>query len=383
MKDKFTVPKLSKSSSTWFVFFRFNGKLYQRKNELNRIHDLKERERQFLILCDVYHEKLKSGWNPNVPEIIKKQSDLTLIEALKFALEKKKPNISSKTYSGYNGSLNFLETAIKTIGLTNLNIVDAKRIHVKLIMEKAKELNTWSNKAHNKHLNHFKAILSELIQWDIIEVSPAYKVDNLKVSAPDANHPASKTDMQRIRTELETNHYNFYIFCITIFFTGIRPEEILKIKLSMVNLKDSTITLPPEITKTNKKRIVPISHFLLPYYESMQFGNLPKSYYLFGSFREPGKGNLGKFEDFIPAPTHINRDTATRRWEAIVKKKLKIPMSMYAMKKAGANALILAGVSINAIKDLFGHTSEVTTQIYITNLKEVNRKEILEKGTDF
>jgi integrase len=383
MKDKFTVPKLSKSSSTWFVFFRFNGKLYQRKNELNRIHDLKERERQFLILCDVYHEKLKSGWNPNVPEIIKKQSDLTLIEALKFALEKKKPNISPKTYSGYNGSLNFLETAINKIGLTNLNIVDAKRIHVKLIMEKAKELNTWSNKAHNKHLNHFKAILSELIQWDIIEVSPAYKVDNLKVSAPDANHPASKTDMQRIRTELETNHYNFYIFCITIFFTGIRPEEILKIKLSMVNLKDSTITLPPEITKTNKKRIVPISHFLLPYYESMQFGNLPKSYYLFGSFREPGKGNLGKFEDFIPAPTHINRDTATRRWEAIVKKKLKIPMSMYAMKKAGANALILAGVSINAIKDLFGHTSEVTTQIYITNLKEVNRKEILEKGTDF
>ena len=383
MKDKFTVPKLSKSSSTWFVFFRFNGKLYQRKNELNRIHDLKERERQFLILCDVYHEKLKSGWNPNVPEIIKKQSDLTLIEALKFALEKKKPNIYPKTYSGYNGSLNFLETAIKNIGLTNLCIVDCKRIHIKLIMESAKELNTWSNKAHNKHLNHFKAILSELLQWDIIEVSPAYKVDNLKVSAPDANHPASKTDMQRIRTELETNHYNFYIFCITIFFTGIRPEEILKIKLSMVNLKDSTITLPPEITKTNKKRIVPISHFLLPYYQSMQFGNLPKSYYLFGSFREPGKGNLGKFEDFIPAPTHINRDTATRRWEAIVKKKLKIPMSMYAMKKAGANALILAGVSINAIKDLFGHTSEVTTQIYITNLKEVNRKEILEKGTDF
>jgi integrase len=383
MKVKYTLPKISKTTSLWYVHFRYEGKQFRYKLHYNKIEDLKERQMYFEDLCREILTDLKAGWNPNIKGISTPKSELTLIEALKFALEKKKPNISPKTYSGYNGSLNFLETAIKNIGLTNLCIVDCKRIHIKLIMESAKELNTWSNKAHNKHLNHFKAILSELLQFDIIEVSPAYNVKNLKVSAPDANHPASKTDMQRIRTELETNHYNFYIFCITIFFTGIRPEEILKIKLSMVNLKDSTITLPPEITKTNKKRIVPISHFLLPYYESMQFGNLPKSYYLFGSFREPGKGNLGKFEDFIPGPTHINRDTATRRWEAIVKKKLKIPMSMYAMKKAGANALILAGVSINAIKDLFGHTSEVTTQIYITNLKEVNRKEILEKGTDF
>jgi len=382
MKDKFTIPKLSKGV-IWFVFFRYNGKLHRFKEQLNRIKDLKERERLFLILRDVLHDKLKAGWNPEIPEIIKKQSDLNLIDALRFALEKKKPNISPKTYSGYNGSVNFLETAIKNIGLSNINIIDVKRVHVKLIMEKAKELNTWSNKAHNKHLNHFKAILSELLQWDIIENSPAFKVDNLKVSAPDANRPTNKDNMGRIRTELETNHRNFYIFCITIFFTGIRPEEILKIKLSMVNLKDSEIVLPPEITKTNKKRVVPISPHLLPYYESLQFEKLPKDYYLFGSFREAGKGNLGKFEDFIPAPTRINRDTATRRWETIVKKKLQIDMNLYAMKKAGANALILAGVSINAIKDLFGHTSEVTTQIYITNLKEINRKEILEKGTDF
>ena len=382
MKDKFTIPKLSKGV-IWFVFFRYNGKLHRFKEQLNRIKDLKERERLFLILRDVLHDKLKAGWNPEIPEIIKKQSDLNLIDALRFALDKKKPNISPKTYSGYNGSVNFLETAIKNIGLSNINIIDVKRVHVKLIMEKAKELNSWSNKAHNKHLNHFKAILSELLQWDIIENSPAFKVDNLKVAAPDANRPTNKDNMGRIRTELETNHRNFYIFCITIFFTGIRPEEILKIKLSMVNLKDSEIVLPPEITKTNKKRVVPISPYLLPYYESLQFEKLPKDYYLFGSFREAGKGNLGKFEDFIPAPTRINRDTATRRWEAIVKKKLQIDMNLYAMKKAGANALILAGVSINAIKDLFGHTSEVTTQIYITNLKEINRKEILEKGTDF
>jgi len=383
MKAKYTLPKISQTTSLWYVHFRYEGKQFRYKYDLNKFEDLKERQIYFEELCKELLEDLKKGWNPNIKGISTPKTELTLIEALKFALEKKKPNISPKTYSGYNGSVNFLETAINKIGLCKINIIDVKRVHVKLIMEKAKELNTWSNKAHNKHLNHFKAILSELLQWEIIEVSPAYKVNNLKVSAPDANKPANEVDMARIKNELKTNHYNFWVFCATIRFTLIRPEEILKIKLSMIDLKNSTITLPPEITKTNKKRIVPISPFLLTYYESLQFENLPKDYYLFGSFRESGKGNLGKFEDFIPAPTHINRDTATRRWEAIVKIKLGIDMNMYALKKAGANALILANVSINAIKDLAGHTSEMTTQIYITNLKEINRKEILEKGTDF
>lgn len=383
MSAKYSIPKLSKNASSWYVYFNYNGKRYRYKHDLNRIKDLKERESEFNTLAEFLKLELKKGWNPELPEIITQKQDFYIIDALRFALDKKKDNISTKTYSGYNGTVNFLETTIKKIGLTALQISDTKRVHIKMIMEKAKELNSWSNKAHNKHLNHFKAILSELIQWDIIEVNPAYNVKNLAVSEADANKPASKKDMERIRLELETNHYNFYVFCITIFFTGIRPEEILKIKLSMVNLKDSEIILPPEITKTNKKRVVPISPHLLPYFEKANFQNLPKEYYLFGSFREAGKGNIGKFEDFIPAPTHLNRDTATRRWETIVKKKLGIDMNLYAMKKAGANSLILAGVSINAIKDLFGHTSEVTTQIYITKLKEINRKEILEKGTDF
>lgn len=383
MDNSFTKPKLCKSGNSWYVYFVFNKKQHRLKENHNRIADLKEREERFNILARFMHQRLKEGWNPDHTDPVNEQSKFTLIEALRFALDKKKTNISPKTYSGYNGSVNFLETAIINIGLKELKIIECKRVHVKLIMEKAKELNSWSNKSHNKHLNHFKAVLSELLQWDIIENSPAFKVDNLKVSAPDANKPASKEDMLKIRTELETNHYNFYVFCITIFFTLIRPEEILKIKLSMVNLKDSEIVLPPEITKTNKKRVVPISPFLLVYYKSLQFEKLPKNYYLFGSFREVGKGNIGKFKDFIPAPTHVKRDTATKRWETIVKKGLGIDMNLYAMKKAGANALILANVSINAIKDLAGHTSEVTTQIYITNLKEINRKEILEKGTDF
>ena len=285
--------------------------------------------------------------------------------------------------SGYKGTVNFLKTSVTLIGLNKLPIVEAKRAHIKLVMEKAKEERNWTNNAYNKHLNHLKAILSELIQWDIIENNPAHKINNLEVSESNANIPASVQEIEIIKTELETKHLEFYSFLITIFHTGIRPEEILKIKLEMVNLKKSEIILPAEITKTKRKRIVPINQFLMVYYKKMNFELLPKDYYLFGSFREPGKGNIGKHKDFIPGPTHINRDTATKRWEKIVKKGLGIQMNMYALKHHGANMKILAGLELDSLRELYGHTSKLMTEKYAKVVKEVYRKNILENSPEF
>ncbi|TDO66951.1 integrase [Flavobacterium chryseum] len=383
MKSIYTIPKVVKYddlSKSWFIYFRYDKKLFRFKYGINYISNYKKREAEANILRDALHQKLKEGWNPLLPELVIDDPKLTLIESLDFAIEKKKPNIGSKTFSGYNGTIKFMKNSIEALSLNNLLITDTKRSHIKLIMEKAAEQRKWTNSAYNKHLNHLKAILSELIQWDIIPTNPAHKINNLAVAESRANVPASDNDFFKIKKEMQSKHSNFWNFCSTIFYTGIRPEEILKITLEMIDLENSKITLPPEITKTNRERVVPINQHLIEIFKSMQFGNLPDNYYLFGSFRQSGKGNVGAKLDFIPGSTKLKRDTATKRWERIVKKGLEINMNLYAMKKHGANKMILAGVSIDALKDLFGHTSQVTTQIYITDLKEINRKNILENA---
>jgi site-specific recombinase XerD len=63
------------------------------------------------------------------------------------------------------------------------------------------------------------------------------------------------------------------------------------------------------------------------------------------------------------------------------KRNFKYKYDCILLKKYGANEKILAGLSVNALRELFGHSSEVTTQIYITNLR--NRKEILSKSPKF
>ncbi len=155
------------------------------------------------------------------------------------------------------------------------------------------------------------------------EANTACKIKNLKVRESKANIPATPEQQKTIRECLIKKHPHFYVYIITIFHTGIRPNEILQIKLNMIDLDKQQIILLPEITKTNKERIVPINNYLLQHFENMELKVHPSDFYLFGSYRKAGKGNVGNHIDFIPAPTHVKRDTATKRWHKMSKSRIE------------------------------------------------------------
>jgi len=386
MKEIFTIPKLVKYDDTkksWYIFFRYNKKLFRYRFNLNRIEDISEREFEFKQACVYLHSKLKSGWDPGINSSEEELSEYTLTEALAFALDKKKPNVSIKTYQGYSGTVRFVNIALAKLELSDIKVVKTKRIHIKLILDSVASERGWSNKAYNKHLGYLKAVISELIQWDIIETNPASNIKTLPVSESSANVPASLIEIDLIKKELSTNYISFYVFVITIFHTGIRPAELLKIKLSMVNLTAGEFNLPPEITKTNKKRIVPINKHLLKFYKNMDFEKLSKDYYLFGTFRVPKRIYKQIEPDFIPGPNKVSRCTATRRWEDIVKIGLMIDMNLYAMKHYGADQKILAGISLETLRELYGHSSVLMTEKYAKVVKEVYRRQILDQSPDF
>jgi integrase len=386
MKSIYSIPKVVKyddPSKPWFVYFRYDGKLYRYKYGINYITNLKKREIEANLLRDALLEKLKDGWNPNVPDLISAQSNFTLSEALDFSLEKKKLTLADKTKIDYSCTVKFSKEAIKTLQLNNLPIVVTKRIHIKLILEKIKEQRKWSNKAFNKNLGYLKAILSELMQWDIIENNPAHGIRSLKVGEIIANTPATDEEVKLIKEKILSEFPSFYIYIISIFHTGIRPDELLHIQLKMVDLAKNQIILPPEITKTDIGRIVPINQFLKSHLEKLEFSKLNPEYYLFGSKREFSNRGLKKDLDFIPGPNRLNRDCASKLWRKLIKDGLNIKTTMYSLKHLGADKKILAGVDLDALRELYGHTSKRMTLRYAKIVKEVNRNQILEKSPDF
>ena len=386
MKSIYTIPKLVKYddlSKPWFVFFRYSGKLFRYKYGINYITNLKKREAEANIICDALLQKLKEGWNPNIPDVVNNFSSLTFSEALDFAIEKKTPNLGSKTLCDYKSTVKFIKEALKATNMTKLLVADTKRIHIKLIIEKTKEQRKWSNKSFNKNLGYLKAILSELMQWDIIENNPAHGIKSLKVGEITAFTPATDEEVKLIKEKILAEFPSFYVYIISIFHTGIRPEELLHIKLKMIDLKKSQIILPPEITKTDIERIVPLNPFLKNYFEEMKLSDYPDEYFVFGSKREFTNRGLKKDLDFIPGPRRLNRDCASKLWRKLIIDGLKINVNMYSLKHLGANKKILAGVELDALRELYGHTSKMMTLRYAKVVKEVNRNQIMEKSPDF
>lgn len=386
MKSIYTIPKLVKYddlSKPWFVFFRYSGKLFRYKYGINYITNLKKREEEANIICDALLQKLKEGWNPSIPETIDTRSDLTLIAALNFALEKKLQTLAKKTKIDYSCTVKFATKAINTLKLGPLLIAETKRIHIKLILEKIKEQRSWSNKSYNKNLGYLKAILSELMQWDIIENNPAHGIKSLKVGEIIANTPATDEELVRIKDKIRSEFPSFLVYLSCIFHTGIRPDELLHVQLKMIKLDNNQIILPAEITKTNINRIVPLNPFLKSDLQEMILENYSDEMYLFGSRREHQNRGLKKDLDFIPGPKRLNRDAASKLWRQLIKIELGIDVNMYSFKHLGANKKILAGVELDALRELYGHTSQMMTLRYAKVVKEVNRNQIMEKSPDF
>ncbi|QGK72859.1 tyrosine-type recombinase/integrase [Flavobacterium sp. SLB02] len=386
MKSIYTIPKIVKYddlSKAWFVYFRYDKKLFRYKFGINYINSYKKRLVEAESIRDALHQKLKESWNPNIPDLINTYNNMLFSEALDFSIEKKTPNLGSKTLCSYKSTSKFIKEALKATNMDNLLIAETKRIHIKLIIEKTKEQRKWSNKSFNKNLGYLKAILSELMQWDIIENNPAHGIKSLKVGEITAFTPATDDEIKLIKQKILSEFPSFYIYIISIFHTGIRPEELLHIQLKMIDLKKSQIILPPGITKTDIERIVPLNPFLKAYLEEMNLSQHNQDFFIFGSKREHTNRGLKKELDFIPGPRRLNRDCASKLWRKLIIDGLKINVNMYSLKHLGANKKILAGVELDALRELYGHTSKMMTLRYAKVVKEVNRNQIMEKSPDF
>lgn len=108
-----------------------------------------------------------------------------------------------------------------------------------------------------------------------------------------------------------------------------------------------------------------------------------EAFYLFGSYREKGRGNVGKYIDFIPGPTPIKRDTATKRWQKIVKIKLGIDVNMYAYKHKGADDKLIAGINLDSIRNQLGHSTKKMTSTYAKGITGVYKKDIIDNSPEF
>lgn len=363
----------------WYVYYSYLNpetgkfKVFQEKKGINRFKTIKERTEEAKKLRDAINLDLKEGFNPfssTQTNILNQQS---FVQALDYALEKKKMYRIERTYIEYKSQLKFIKLAIEECGFSELPILEIKRAHIKQVLYKI--IQTKSINTYNKYLLTLKSLFSVLVDDEIIEASPVHGIKMEKKAETEGFKSFDADHKKQIKELLYKDCFAFGLIGELIYETGIRPNEILNLKWQDIDHQELTIIVTAASSKNSKIRVVPIKERISEMLKKLYLDNNSPNldWFLFGEHHSLSSG-----------PNRFNRNRLSERWRRVLDSaNLPPEYKLYGLKHTGADDKIMAGVDLEYLKDLYGHHSTKMTRIYAKKIKEKGADVIRRSAPDF
>jgi integrase/recombinase XerC len=222
-----------------------------------------------------------------------------------------------------------------------------------------------SNVSVNRKMQSLKAYYKFLLKTKQIEVSPLLKHKALKTPKT-LQIPFSENEVAEVLIQIQ-NPVGFEEIrdklIIDMFYTtGIRRTELIHLKTSNVNASNTTIKV---LGKRNKERILPllpiVSQQLILYLkERTQLEEVRDNDFFFLT-----KKGLKLNDSFVYRLINSYFSTISE----------KVKKSPHILRHTFATHLLNNGADLNSVKELLGHSSLASTQIYthssLSELKKV------------
>ncbi|SFS74248.1 tyrosine-type recombinase/integrase [Lutibacter maritimus] len=275
-----------------------------------------------------------------------------------LALEKK---YSQHTVIAYQNDLNtFQEFCKNEFGTDNIVYVNYAQIRNWIISLVNSNI---SNRSINRKLSALKSYYKFLQKTKQIEISPMVKHQALKVSKK-IQIPFSENEIKNVLNSSENNTDFESIrnkLIVELFYsTGIRRAELINIKIADVNFVNETVKV---LGKRNKERYIPL----------IKTVQIPLKKYL--DIRAQIVSDEPRL--FITKKGKKLYDTLVYRiinnYFSCVSSKVK--KSPHILRHSFATHLLNEGADLNSVKELLGHSSLASTQVYthssLGKLKEI------------
>ncbi|MEZ4811752.1 MAG: tyrosine-type recombinase/integrase [Allomuricauda sp.] len=225
-----------------------------------------------------------------------------------------------------------------------------------------------SNRTVNRKISSLQAYYRFLQKIGQINASPLVKHRALKTNKK-IEVPFSEGEMEKILSEIpfadDFEGTRDKLIIELLYATGVRRAELVNLKLGDMDLANHTLKV---LGKRNKERILPLLPSTMAMIEEyrVQRANLKKgmdSPYLFLT-----KDGLKIYETLVYRT--INK------YFSLVSPKVK--KSPHILRHTFATHLLNRGADLNSVKELLGHSSLASTQVYthnsIAELKKVHLK---------
>ena len=279
-----------------------------------------------------------------------------------LTLEKK---YSPHTVTAYKRDLeNFLGFAAENYDYRSINDINYSIIRswiVSLVDEGI------SNRSVNRKISSLNTYYKFLLKTSQLEINPLAKHKALK-TAKKLQVPFSQIEIENVLNILDAEDDFLGVrnkLIVEMFYsTGIRRAELVALKLVNISIEQKTIKV---IGKQNKERILPLLPSVvqtikkyLDYRERLDYIE-DKSFFFLTS-----KG-VKIYETLVYRIINTYFSKASE----------KVKKSPHILRHSFATHLLNEGADLNAVKELLGHSSLASTQVYthnsIAKLKEVHR----------
>lgn len=228
----------------------------------------------------------------------------------------------------------------------------------------------------NRNITRLKGLLSRAVEWGLLEVHPLAKVRRLKVdqrgrvryltgdeeqalrAALDAREEvirseresanAWRTDRrQELLPDLREVPFADHLKPLVLLSinTGMRRGEVFNLTWADVNLAGKVLTVEGETSKSGQTRHIPLNREALSMLEAWKEQVAPAGYVF------PGKD--GK-----------RLDNVKRSWDGVLKAAAVDAFRWHDLRHTFASKLVMAGVPLNTVRELLGHSDLAMTLRY-------------------
>jgi len=222
-----------------------------------------------------------------------------------------------------------------------------------------------SNVSVNRKIASLKAFYKFLLKTKQIKVSPLLKHKALKTPKT-LQIPFSENEVSQVLNQIP-NAIGFEatrdkLIIDLLYTTGIRRTELIHLKITNINVSTNTIKV---LGKRNKERIIPLlpivsQQFILYLNERANLETIIDKDYFFLA-----KKGLKLNDSFVYRLINKYFSTVSE----------KVKKSPHIVRHTFATHLLNNGADLNSVKELLGHSSLASTQIYthssLSELKKV------------
>lgn len=367
-------PRLVKGEREWYILLKYqkNGKMTRRRPtfQLNRIHDITERERRGQELV-----KKLDWWHRNRPDIEKfderlvpvvalevrsarpTKYDVPILEAINKAEQLKTMSDRKQTNVCYGSICRLFCRFIEGRGWEVLKIGEVVREHAveyldHCVIERKVGVRTWNN-----NLRDIKVIFNLLVDRGYIEKNPfngiPYKKNPKKRRRAFTREEAKAV----INVAMETDRLLFYGILLQ-YACLIRPEELRRLKFQSINISLGTVYVGENEEKTHREKHCTIPTQFQSYFLEKFWRQYPGNWLIFG-------------QGWKPDPVKACGEREMNRRHRVILQQLekegKIKdingLSWYSWKDTGITDLI-EGVGAEAARGQANHVTEEMTRRY-------------------